>query len=160
MSYAVSCAISYFIGKAIGEGDEDAIKAYFRVGIYLSLALGCVQVAIMIALKDHLFTVFTDSEEVKDLLNQAWPVALAFSFLNYTNWAASAGMRATGKQKFAAIVTWVSFGVSGLFISYICTVKAEMGLAGTWMGPTVTLMINICAYLLIWTRIDWPQLID
>ena len=69
MSYSFSCAISYFIGKAIGEGDEEATKAYFRVGIYFSLALGCVQVALMIALKDSIFAVFTDSEEVKDLLN-------------------------------------------------------------------------------------------
>ena len=114
----------------------------------------------MIALKDSLFAVFTDSEEVKVSLNQAWPVFLAFSFLNCPNWCASAGLRATGKQKLAAIVTWASYGVIGLLVSFICTVKTEMGLAGTWMGPTVAAFVNICAYLFIWTRIDWPQLID
>ena len=94
------------------------------------------------------------------MLNQAWPVALMFMFLNYPNWCASAGLRAAGKQKLAAIVTWASYGVIGLLVSYFCTVKAEMGLAGTWMGPTVAVIVNICAYLFIWTRIDWPQLID
>jgi len=128
--------------------------------MYFSLALGFLQVALMIAFKDCLFAVFTDSDEVKEVLNQAWPVVLAFMFLSYPSWCASAGLRAAGKQKLAAIVTWASYAVIGLLVAYICTVKAEMGLAGTWMGPTVTLMINICAYLLIWTRIDWPQLID
>ena len=119
-----------------------------------------MQVAILVALKDSLFAVFTDSEEVKDLLNQAWPVALAFSFLNYPNLCGSAGLRAAGKQKLAAIVTWVSYGVIGILVSYICIDKAEMSLAGIWMGPTVAVVFNIGAYFFIWTRIDWPQLID
>ena len=119
-----------------------------------------MQVAILVALKDSLFAAFTDSEEVKDLLNQAWPVALTFTFLNNPNWCGSAGLRAAGKQKLAAIVTWVSYIVIGLLISYICSVKADMGLAGIWMGPSVAAIVNIGAYFFIWNRIDWPQLIN
>ena len=79
--YAFSCALGYFIGKAIGEFNEEAVKTYLKIGVYFSVALGLIQIGILIGLKKPIIELYTDSEEVKELLEDTWPVLLTFNFL-------------------------------------------------------------------------------
>ena len=60
----------------------------------------------------------------------------------------------------AAIVTWVSYAVCALLISYTCAVRFDMGLVGIWIGPTFAVAFNFFIYLVIWAKMDWSELID
>ena len=60
----------------------------------------------------------------------------------------------------AAIVTWVSYAGIGLLVSYLSTFKLNMGLKGTWVGPSVAVAINFCVFMLIFVNIDWAELMN
>ena len=80
--FSVSCASGFFIGKAIGEGDQDTIKTYFRVSIYFSLALGLFFVIVLFSLQNLIFELYTDSQETQEQLSQVWPVIIVYALFD------------------------------------------------------------------------------
>jgi hypothetical protein len=38
--------------------------------------------------------------------------------------------------------------------------KADWGIAGIWMGPAIACVYNTVCYIVIFSRINWPDLIE
>lgn len=72
---------------------------------------------------------------------------------------AGSSIRATGKQKWGAIVTTVAYWVIGIPSAAFLAFKMNAGLLGIWVGPTLATGFNFCMYLKIFRGINWPDLI-
>ena len=126
----------------------------------MSFGLSALMFGVLIGLKHYLIAMYTDKEEIVEELEKVWPVMAIYAFINVFEYMASGGIRAAGKQGLAALVTWISYGVFAVSISWLSVFKLELGLTGIWIGPTCALPINLVAYLVIWARMDWPKIFD
>jgi Na+-driven multidrug efflux pump len=65
---AMDIAGAILIGNAIGAGSERLIKHYFKWSMYVGLFISSLSVVLLIALRDHIISYFTDSVEVTEII--------------------------------------------------------------------------------------------
>ena len=82
-----------------------------------------------------------------------------YAFFDGLQYLASGAIRATGQQGVAALFTWFSYALVALTLSCVLTIKTDLGLLGTWIGPVIALVLNFCAYIFIWNRLDFDKII-
>jgi Na+-driven multidrug efflux pump len=68
-------------------------------------------------------------------------------------------MRATGKQKTAAMITFIAYWVIGIPISCMLVYAYGKGLRGLWTGPTFATAFNTGCYLYIFQSLDLHDLV-
>jgi Na+-driven multidrug efflux pump len=68
-------------------------------------------------------------------------------------------MRASGQQKTGAVVTFLAYWTLGIPLTMFLVFYNDMGIFGIWVGPTLACAFNTVAYILIFKRMDWHELI-
>jgi len=68
-------------------------------------------------------------------------------------------MRASGKQKTGALVTGVAYWILGIPTALLMVFQFDLGTKGIWLGPTFACAFNTVAYLWIFNKINWSDLI-
>ena len=154
-----SAACSILVGQNIGKGCVDSIKYYFKMSMYLAFFVGLAQVAVMAPLQEEIASGFTDQADVIATIGQAWWIFMFFIIFDTTQGIAMSAIRASGKQKIGAIVTFISYWIVGIPITTSSVFKADQGIAGIWYGPTVAVFINTLVYVAIFYKMDWDMLI-
>ena len=103
---------------------------------------------------------YSDDEDIVAELTKVWPVVSIYAFLDSLSYISGSGIRASGKQGLAAILTWITYCVIGINISWILAFRVDIGITGMWIGNTCTLFIMTISYLIIWKCIDLDRLIQ
>ena len=103
---------------------------------------------------------FTTLPEISAQMHKCWPIFLVFVLFDTTQGNGMAAIRASGKQKWGAIVTSSSYWGLGIPIVCLLVFKADWGIAGIWLGPTIASVYNTAAYIVIFNCINWPELIE
>ena len=83
-----------------------------------------------------------------------------FVIFDTTQGIAATAMRASGQQKFGAILTFVAYFVLGIPLTLLLVFYYDFGIKGLWAGPSLACAFNTCAYLAIYIKTDWPSLIE
>ena len=68
-------------------------------------------------------------------------------------------MRASGQQRTGAIITGVAYWIFGIPITLVMVFQFDLGTMGIWLGPTFACAFNTVAYLWIFNKINWTDLI-
>jgi multidrug resistance protein, MATE family len=157
VGFAVASGI--LIGKNIGTGSQMLIKHYYKYCMVFALLVALVQNIFLFALRDQIIGIFTQDETIKDTISSAWIVFNCFVIFDTTQGIAASAIRATGLQKFGAIITFIAYFTIGIPTTLLCVHKVDMGIQGIWVGPTISTAFNTCAYLFLFQRIDWAGLI-
>jgi multidrug resistance protein, MATE family len=89
----------------------------------------------------------------------AWVMFNIFVIFDTTQGIASSALRASGQQKFGAVLTFVSYFVIGIPVSSLLMFYYDMGIWGLWLGPTLACAFNTVVYLIIFNRTKWDELI-
>jgi Na+-driven multidrug efflux pump len=92
-------------------------------------------------------------------MSSAWLAFNAFVFFDTTQGIASSVLRASGRQKYGAIITGVTYFAIGIPFTCLMVFKVGLETSGIWMGPVLACALNTGAYLFIFSKIDWAVLI-
>jgi multidrug resistance protein, MATE family len=157
VGFAVASGI--LIGRNIGAGSEILIKHYYNYCMLFALVVAFMQNIFLFALRDQIISIFTQDEEISETMSSAWIIFNCFVIFDTTQGIAGSAIRASGLQKFGAIITGIAYFALGIPATLLCVFKADLGIAGIWIGPTISTAFNTCAYLLLFRRIDWAVLI-
>lgn len=68
-------------------------------------------------------------------------------------------MRASGQQKIGAIVTFLAYWVIGIPVTCVCVFYYGLSNFGIWVGPTLACAFNTLAYLWIFNKMNWVELV-
>ena len=68
-------------------------------------------------------------------------------------------VRSSGFQKWGALITFVTYWLIGMPLSYLAAFKWKMGLVGIWIGPTVAIILNALCYTTIYLMTDWEKMV-
>jgi multidrug resistance protein, MATE family len=72
-----------------------------------------------------------------------------------TQGIAASVLRASGKQKLGAVITFIAYWCLAIPTTYVMAYKLGYGNGGIWVGPTIACAFNTLAYLVIFKRINW-----
>ena len=128
--------------------------------MYYSIALGLMLFVFLFGLQNQLIAMYTDDEDIVAQLTKVWPIVSTYAFLDCLNYIAGSGLRASGKQGLAAILTWLNYCGFGIGVSWILAFKTELGISGIWIGHTSVLFIMTIGYLIIWNCLDLNKIIE
>jgi multidrug resistance protein, MATE family len=164
MNYMVPIALdiagAILIGNAIGTGSERLAKHYYKWSLYMALLIAFVTEIILIGFRDQIIYCFTDSQEVIETIQYVWPAFCTFAFFDIMAAIASSAIWAAGLMQLGAIVAAISYWPVGILISSLMAFKADLGLAGLWLGPTFSCLCILVSFIITVSCIDWNKLID
>jgi MATE family multidrug resistance protein len=93
-------------------------------------------------------------------MSSAWIIFLIFVVTDTTQGIASSVLRASGKQQYGALLTFIAYFVLGIPLSIYLVFWNEMSIFGLWCGPTLACGFNTVVYIIIFSKIDWKILIE
>jgi len=157
VGFSVACGI--MVGQNIGRGCALSIYHYYKVSMFLSLFVGLAQVALLVPFMHQVISVFTDKTGVADTIASAWWIFMIFVVFDTTQGIAMSAIRASGKQKVGAIVTFINYWIVGIPVTLLAAFKYGLGISGIWLGPTLAVFLNTAIYVMIFYRLDWDLLI-
>lgn len=107
------------LGNQIGKGCSMSLLHYYKVSTSVSFALGLAQVILLWALMEPIIHMFTSVEGVQDQIRAAWWVFMIFVIFDTTQGICSSAIRASGKQKQGAIVTFLAYFILGIPLTLV-----------------------------------------
>ena len=110
-------------------------------------------------MKTPLIDVFTRDPDVDGEAFKGWPYFILFTIFDALAMVSAAGIRASGKQKLGAIVTFFAYFAVGIPLSIILVFSYNLGIIGVWCGPLLAVFLNAVIYIAIFKQTDWPTLI-
>ena len=156
----VTTASAILIGQNIGAGNIKAIKHYYRVCMFCAAFLGMSQTLILIPVRDHVISIFTQEEAVVSQIKLAWAIFVVFVFFDTTQGVAMSCIQASGLQRYGAMITACAYFVIGIPSALVFVFKYDFGIRGIWMGPTLAVIFLTVTYMIIFSNIDWFSLIQ
>ena len=69
-------------------------------------------------------------------------------------------IQASGLQRYGAIITACAYFVIGIPAALVFVFKYDFGIRGIWMGPTIAVCFLTITYMIIFSKIDWLNLIQ
>ena len=82
---------------------------------------------------------------------------MVFVFFDTMQGVAMSAIRATGMQKYGAIITACAYFIIGIPATLVLVFKYDLGIRGIWIGPTLAVTFLTFAYILIFSKIDWAE---
>jgi MATE family multidrug resistance protein len=140
---AVSIRVSNFLGLA----DRDGIRRAATSGFQLIMTIGIITSSIMIMIRHNIGGLFTDSQEVSDIVSTlVWPM-IFYQFgdgtqTNYVN-----VLRGLGDVKPLMRYSFIAYIVISLPLSYLFGNLLRLGAFGVWMGFPVSLTTAAILYV-------------
>jgi MATE family multidrug resistance protein len=140
---AVSIRVSNFLGLA----DRDGIRRAATSGFQLIMTIGIITSSIMIMIRHNIGGLFTDSQEVSDIVSTlVWPM-IFYQFgdgtqTNYVN-----VLRGLGDVKPLMRYSFIAYIVISLPLSYLFGYLLGLGAFGVWMGFPVSLTTAAILYV-------------
>ena len=156
----VATASSILIGQNIGSDNIRAIKHYYRVCMFCAAFLGMAQILILVPARDFIIQIFTSEAAVVEQMQLAWAVFMIFVFFDTTQGVAMSCIQASGLQKYGAIITACAYFVIGIPSTLVFVFKYDFGIRGIWMGPTIAVAFLTATYMIIFSNINWIDLIQ
>ena len=121
-----------------------------------------LQIIILWVIRDYVIKMYTNQVGVQDQMRLAWNIFLCFVFVDTMQGVGSSAIRAAGKQKVGALVTSIGYWAIGIPLTcgMVFSDRIAMGIRGIWIGPTASCLIITVAYQIIFSQIEWHQLIE
>lgn len=154
--FGVGVATSSRIGNLLGARDTRAASRSASTAAWLSMILGAVVLAILIATRNNFAHIFNDNEDVVALTAQVLPYVALFQIADGLNGSCGGALRGMGRQHVGAAVNIVSYYCGALPLG-IWLAFNGWGLAGLWVGQCIALYIVGFAEWAIVAFSDWEK---
>lgn len=154
--FGLGVTTSARLGNHLGaQRPADASRTAHAAAV-LSVALGALVLAVLMATKDVFGRLFNDDERVVSLVAEVMPYVALFQIADGLNGSCGGALRGMGRQWVGAAVNIVSYYAGALPLGIYLAFHG-WGLAGLWAGQCIALyLVGALEWLIVW-RSKWPR---
>lgn len=148
-------AAIFLVGKYLGKGRVDLAKQIAGLIRIISLGWSLASFFLIIILKEPIMSLYTNEEEVKEVMRSAWFALSIFVFFDCMQGVINGivtGLNIMSKVKFVTMFTYWGLGIP---LSLYLMFKADLGIEGLWFGPALAVCLNYLFYEYNICIVDW-----
>lgn len=138
--FGVGVATSARIGNLLGARNAAGAARAANTAAWLSMLLGALVLAILMASKDHFAKIFNNDPDVVKLTAEVLPYVALFQIADGLNGSCGGSLRGMGRQHIGAAVNIVSYYCGALPLG-IWLAFHGWGLKGLWVGQCIALYL-------------------
>ncbi|KAK4634729.1 hypothetical protein CLAFUW4_00906 [Fulvia fulva] len=139
--FGVGVATSSRIGNLLGSKSAKGAALSANTAAVLSMVLGAIVLAILMATKNNFARLFNDDDQVVRLTAEVLPYVALFQIADGLNGSCGGALRGMGRQHVGAIVNVVSYYCGALPLGIYLAKQGGWGLAGLWVGQCIALYL-------------------
>lgn len=158
--FAAAVGISARIGNLLGAGLARPARTACIVGLTLSGIIGVLVGIAIIALRYDWGRLFSDDYEVVTLAAKLLPLCALFNLADSVQVITAGILRGQGKQHIGAWLNLIGYYVLAIPLGLLLCFKAEMGLAGLWIGMCVAIWLISIIQAYYVAYVDWDALVE
>lgn len=147
--YGIGAAASVMVSQAHGRNDWNTVRLTVKTAYVMSLVSAFTLVSITAIAFQPISSLFTTSQEVKDVLASLLPLLFIYLLGDCTQILFANVLRGLGAVRHMMIHAFIAYIVVSLPLSYILAFPCGMGSVGVWCGMPVGLTT---AGILFWTE--------
>lgn len=157
ISLGFMAAASVRVSNELGRGSSRAAKFSIVVVVSVSLAIGLVLFVLFLFLRKQLAYIFTNDEEVADMVAELSPL-LAFSILlNSVQPVLSGVALGAGWQKYVAYVNLGCYYIIGIPVGVVLGWPLKMQVKGVWIGMLFGTLVQTIVLMILTYKTDWDK---
>ena len=160
LPFPLSIATSTRIANLIGATLADAAKVSAKVGLCCAFVVGTLNVVLLSTLKGYIPRLFTDDEEVIEIVASILPLCAAFQLFDALAANCNGILRGLGRQEIGGYVQVFCYYAIAMPISFGTAFGLNWGLWGLWTGVALALglVAGIEAFFIF--RTDWERSVE
>lgn len=139
--FPISIAASTRIANLIGATLSPAAKTAAKVALCVACVVGVLNVTLLSTLRNYIPALFTNNEEVIDVVAALLPLCAAFQLFDALATNCNGILRGLGRQEVGGYVNLFAYYVIAMPISFGTGFGLKWGLHGLWTGPAIALGI-------------------
>ncbi|OAL49906.1 mate family transporter [Pyrenochaeta sp. DS3sAY3a] len=151
--FGVGVATSSRVGNLLGARSGKGAARAANTAAVLSMILGALVLAVLMAVKDFYAKIFNDDVDVIKLTAEVMPYVALFQIADGLNGSCGGALRGMGRQHIGATVNIVSYYCGALPLG-IWLAFHGWGLGGLWVGQCIALYIVGFAE---WAIVAWSN---
>ncbi|KAH9925380.1 MATE efflux family protein [Epithele typhae] len=158
--FGIGVAASARVGNLIGARAAEAAKRASHASALLSVVVGATVMTVLIATKDVFGYLYSDDDEVVNLVSQVMPLVASFQIADGLAGSCGGVLRGQGRQHLGALFNLVAYYVLALPLGITLAFhpRTHLGLQGLWIGQVVALFIvGLSEYGVVWMGTDWQK---
>ncbi|SMR45065.1 unnamed protein product [Zymoseptoria tritici ST99CH_3D1] len=138
--FGVGVATSARVGNLLGSKNAKGAALAANTAAWLSMLLGAIVLAILMATRNNFARLFNDDEDVIRMTADVLPYVALFQIADGLNGSCGGALRGMGRQHIGAAVNIVSYYCGALPLG-IYLAFHDWSLAGLWVGQCIALYI-------------------
>ncbi|KAL8762368.1 MAG: hypothetical protein Q9184_001630 [Pyrenodesmia sp. 2 TL-2023] len=138
--FGIGVAASARVGNLLGAKNAKGAARAANTAAWLSMLLGAVVLAILMATKDHFAKIFNNDSAVVKLTSEVLPYVALFQIADGLNGSCGGSLRGMGRQHIGAGVNMVSYYCGALPLGIYLAFNG-WGLKGLWVGQCIALYL-------------------
>ena len=138
--FGVGVATSARVGNRLGSKDARGAARSANTAAWLSMLLGAIVLAILMATREHFAKIFNNDPAVVALTAEVLPAVALFQIADGLNGSCGGSLRGMGRQHIGAAVNIVSYYCGALPLG-IWLAFHGWGLGGLWWGNCIALYL-------------------
>lgn len=160
LPFPLSIAASTRVANLIGATLADAAKTASQVAFCGAAILGTLNIIIIAAPRHFIPTLFTNDQEVIELVANTLPVVAAFQLLDALAAMCNGILRGIGRQDIGGYVGLFSYYIIGLPVSFALGFGLKWGLIGLWTGPALALGVVTALEAWFIYKTSWQNAVE
>ncbi|KAK0391421.1 hypothetical protein NLU13_0921 [Sarocladium strictum] len=154
--FGLGVTTSARLGNMLGAQKPQEAARTAHAAAMLSVILGGLVLAILMATKDVFGRLFNDDQRVVDLVSHVMPYVALFQIADGLNGSCGGALRGMGRQWVGATVNLVSYYGGALPLGIYLAFHG-WGLAGLWAGQCIALYLVGALEWIIVGLCNWPK---
>lgn len=154
--FGIGVAASARVGNRLGARDARGAARAAHAAAWVSMILGAVVLAILMATKDNFAKLFNNDVDVVRLTADVMPFVALFQIADGLNGSCGGSLRGMGRQHIGAAVNVVSYYCGALPLGIYLAFHG-WGLKGLWIGQCIALYVVGFAEWAIVAWSDWDH---
>lgn len=157
--FGVGVATSARVGNLLGARNAKGAARAANTAAWLSMVLGALVLAILMATKENFARIFNNDEKVVRLTAEVLPYVALFQIADGLNGSCGGALRGMGRQHVGAAVNIVSYYCGALPLGIYLAFHG-WGLAGLWVGQCIALYIVGALEWIVVAFSNWNKQVD
>ncbi|KAG9156155.1 hypothetical protein Leryth_015566 [Lithospermum erythrorhizon] len=153
----INAAISVRVSNELGSGHPRATKYVVCVTVVQSLLIGILCMIVVLATREHLAIIFTDSPDLHQAVSRLAPLLGVTMVLNSVQPVISGVAVGGGWQALVAYINLGSYYIFGLPLGFLLGYTFNLGVMGLWGGMIAGTTLQTLVLLFVLYRTNWKN---